>query len=212
VLRSRLEQDLAQHVRENVGVYFFVALLFLVGVVFGALAVKALPTEQKAELMDYLNLFLKDVAGRPSIPGSELVGQTVWANLKSIALIWLSGLTVIGLPLALILLFTKGFAGGFTVGFLVDEISWRGLVVAAAAVLPQSLLTVPAVLLVGAGAVCFALFVLRQRFLNRRAPAPVPFLSYAFFLVAAALAVAVAGVIEAYITPVFLRATTNWFL
>lgn len=209
---ARLEQDLWQHVREHAGVYFFIALLFLIGVVFGTLAVKALTTDQKAELMDYLNLFLRDVAGTPTIAGNELVGQTVWSNLKSIGVIWLSGLTVIGLPLALILVFTKGFASGFTVGFLVDEISWRGLLVAGAAVLPQSLLLIPAVLFVGAGAVCFALFVLRHRLSNRRTPVPLPLVSYALFLLVGAAVVALAGIVEAYVTPVFLRATTNWLL
>jgi len=209
---ARLEQDLAQHVRENVGVYFFVALLFTVGVIFGAIAVKALTTEQKAELMDYLNIFLRDVSGITQLSSKDLLGRTVWSNLKTVGLIWLSGLTVIGLPLALVLLFTKGFACGFTVGFLVDEISWRGLIVAAAAVLPQSLLLVPAVLMVGAGATCFAFFAARYGIFSRRASVSQPFFGYALFLVIAAAVVLAAGLVEAYVTPVFLRAVTRWVI
>jgi stage II sporulation protein M len=205
----RLEQDLAQHVRENMGVYFFVALLFTVGVIFGAVAVKALTIEQKAELMEYLNLFLRDVAEDGQLASQDLLGQAVWSNLKTVGLIWLGGLTVIGLPLALVLLFTKGFACGFTVGFLVDEISWRGLVVAAAAVLPQSLLLIPAVLMVGVGATCFALFAARHGIFSRRASVAQPFFSYALFFVVAAALVVVAGLLEAYVTPVFMRTVTR---
>lgn len=205
----RLEEDFAQHMRENLGVYFFVALLFTVGVLFGALAVNALTTEQKAELMEYLHLFFKDVSGAHVLQGKELATQTIWANIKSVGLIWLSGLTVLGLPLALILLFTKGFASGFTVGFLVDEISWRGLVVATAAVLPQSLLMVPAILLVAGGATSFALYVLRHRVLKRRSQVPVPLVGYGLFLLVGAAVVVAAALVEAYITPVFLRMATN---
>jgi len=208
----RLEQDLAQHVRENVGVYLFVVLLFTIGVIFGAIAVKALTTEQKAELMDYLNLFLRDIAGTSQLASKDFLGHAVWSNLKTVGLIWLSGLTVIGLPLALVLLFTKGFACGFTVGFLVDEISWRGLLVAAAAVLPQSLLLIPGILMVGAGATCFALFAARHGIFSRRASFAQPFFGYTLFLVVAAAVVIAAGIVEAYVTPVFMRTVTRWVI
>lgn len=209
---TQWEEDLAQHVRRHLGIYFFVILLFAVGVVFGALAVKTLTTEQKAELIDYLNLFLQDVSEPTAYKGQELATHTVWSNLKGVALIWFSGLTVVGLPLALVLLFTKGFTSGFTVGFLVDEINWRGLLVAGAAVLPQSLLTVPAIVLSGAGAVCFSVCVVQQRLLNRRAQGPLPLFSYGLFLFVAGAAAVVAGLVEAYITPVLLKGVMNWVL
>ena len=47
------------------------------------------------------------------------------------------------MPLIAILIFFKGFVLGFTVGFLISEYSFRGILIALAAVFPQNLLVIP---------------------------------------------------------------------
>lgn len=210
----RLEEDWTRHIQANLGIYFFVVLLFLTGVVFGALAVRTLATDQKAELIDYLQVFVGDMSSEALPAGNELLLPTVWANIKTAILLWLGGLTVIGLPLSLALVFTKGFSGGFTVAFLVDEVKWRGFILAAAAILPHSLFSIPALLFLSAGAVCFSFCVLRQRFLRHQGhfEAAAPFWNYSLFMLYAGLALVLASLVEAYITPVLVKTTAGWLL
>lgn len=209
----RFEEEVERHIRSNQGIYFFVVILFLTGVVFGALAVRTLASHQKTELMEYLQVFVGDVTSEVLPSGNELLLPTLWANAKTIILLWLGGLTVVGLPLTLILLFTKGFSSGFTVAFLVEEVKWRGFVLATTAILPHSLFVIPALLFLSAGAISFAYCVLRQRFFNRRSHREAsPFWSYALFICYAGLAIFLAALVEAYITPVLAKITAAWLL
>lgn len=111
--------------KEQTPLYIFVAVLFLVGVVFGALIVSALTLDQQQELGDYMgNFFVTvDQQGLPAAPDSYW--SIAALNLKWVGLIWILGLSVIGLPGILILDFLKGVLIGFTVGCLVSQYSWR---------------------------------------------------------------------------------------
>lgn len=57
--------------------------------------------------------------------------STFWDNvslhLKWVGLIWVCGLSVIGLPGILVLNFLKGVLIGFSVGYMVGQYSWKGL-------------------------------------------------------------------------------------
>jgi stage II sporulation protein M len=61
-------------------------------------------------------------------------------------LLWFSGLTVLGIPLILFVVASRGFILGFTVGFLVKEKAAAGVFLAGAAILPQNLFYIPAIL------------------------------------------------------------------
>ena len=68
-------------------------------------------------------------------------------HLKWIGLIWILGLSVIGLPGILILDFLKGVLIGFTVGYLVGQYSWKGLLFALVSIAPQNLFIIPVLMM-----------------------------------------------------------------
>ncbi|NLG87464.1 MAG: stage II sporulation protein M [Firmicutes bacterium] len=208
-----LKDNWTHHIRANLSIYFFVVLLFLTGVVFGALAVRTLATDQKTELITYLQIFIADIASEELLTGTDLLLPILWANIKTAILIWLGGLTVIGLPLSLVLIFTKGFSSGFTVAFLVDEVKWRGFILAATAILPHSFFSIPALLFLSVGAVCFTFCVLRQRFFKHQGfLEAIPFWNYTLFILYASLTMVLASLVETYITPVLVKTTAGWLL
>ncbi|HKM40060.1 MAG TPA: stage II sporulation protein M [bacterium] len=213
VWRRRFQQEIRQHVGLHQGIYFFVILLFLTGVVFGALAVRTLADSQKNELMDYLQILAADITTESLPIGSDLLLPTLWSNARLVSMLWLGGLTIVGLPFTLILLFGKGFSSGFTVAFLVQEVKLRGFILAGTALLPHSLFLVPALLFLSAGAISFAYCVLRQRFFRQQGRSdPPPLTSYLLFFCYAGLAVTLASLVEAYITPVLTGITAVWLL
>ncbi|KWX74912.1 stage II sporulation protein M [Paenibacillus riograndensis] len=195
--------------KEQTPLYIFVAVLFLVGVVFGALIVSALTLDQQQELGDYLgNFFVTvDQQGLPAAPDSYW--DIAALNLKWIALIWILGLSVIGLPGILILDFLKGVLIGFTVGCMVSEYSWHGMLFALVSVAPHNLVLIPVLLVGSAAAIAFSLLMIRSRVLGqRRSPVTRPFVMYT--VLSFGLAVLVLGIsgFEAWVTPTMMRWVT----
>ncbi len=209
--RGQLEEFLQEYLRENLGLYFFVILLFLIGVTFGALAIKALDGEQKAELFSQLELFIRDI-DLTLTPTADLpLQQSLGGNFKTIGLIWILGLLVLGLPLILIILFTKGFALGFTVGFLVQELGYKGVIFSVASVLPPNIFLIPALIIVCVAAISFSLAIVRSRLALRKQGLYLQILGYSSTaLVAVAMGLA-ASLIEVYVCPIFINFTSGLF-
>ncbi|MBP2649780.1 MAG: stage sporulation protein [Firmicutes bacterium] len=198
-------QKFKEHLRANIVAYFFMTLIFLVGVVVGALAVKTLPEDQKLELAGYLKIFFQGLVQETANTSDvSLFSNILINNFKAIALMWLFGFTVIGIPLVLFIVFTRGFVIGFTVGFLVNEYVAKGLAFALAAILPHNFFSVPAVLVAGVSAMSYSLLLVRRRFRGKISLLYEAMRYTAVCLVMLAVMV-VASIVEVYISPVFMK-------
>lgn len=204
---GQVRQYLLEYLRTHIVAYFFLVLLFIIGVIIGALAVKTLPDEQKMELATYLKIFFRGLSSGQT-PGAEQgdLWRYIFLNsTKTIAAIWLLGFTIIGIPFVLFIIFTRGFVIGFTVGFLTNEYAMKGVLFALAAVLPHNLLMVPVLLVTGVSAVSFSLLLVRSHRARMRGHLVYHAVIYSllcFFMYALMLA---AGLVEVYISPVFMK-------
>ncbi|CAB3392832.1 MULTISPECIES: stage II sporulation protein M [Kyrpidia] len=163
-MKSRWRQAADLHLQTRSGLYRFVAVLFLVGVFFGAIIEGSLGPSQKQLLADEVGSFLTMLtAGQGAAPG-DVVRHAAAVNLRWVAFIWIFGLSIIGLPLIVGMVFLKGFVIGFSVAFFVEKYAWPGFVVSMAGMLPQNLLTVPALMACATAGIAFSLELIRVGF------------------------------------------------
>lgn len=192
------------YVKTHIVAYFFLFLVFLIGIVVGALAVKTLPDEQKSELISYLRLFFQGITNNDGTHNSmDIVQSALYGNLKAIGLIWLLGFTVIGMPIVFFILFTRGFVIGFTVGFLVNEYLVKGLAFALVSVLPHNFIAVPALITGSVAAVTFSMHIIKS---SQRKTGFLPqTLQYTLVCIVCSLFMIIASFIESMISPVFMK-------
>lgn len=191
--------------KDQTPLYVFVSVLFLMGVVFGALMVNALTFEQQQDLSRYLGNFFISVneGGADFYPVA--LWQVAFLHLKWLGLIWILGLSVIGLPGILILDFLKGVLIGFTVGCLVGQFTWKGLLFAMVSIAPHNLLIIPVLLISSVAAIGFSLNIIRNRVLmNRSGSAARPFLTYTALTLVLAVVMLAASSFETWVTPVMM--------
>lgn len=199
-------QNIGKYLKGSIVAYFFMILVFVIGVVVGALAVKALPDEQKAELIHYLHIFFTGLTqGTENVADSgNVISLAIVNNAKTILLMWVLGFTIVGIPFVLFILFTRGFIIGFTVGFLVNEYIMRGLLFALASVLPHNFFAVPAVLVMGVSATRFSLMLVRRKTYNK-INLWYEAACYSLLCLVMLIIMLLAALIEVYISPVFMK-------
>ncbi len=208
-----LRQSLGEYIKSNIVAYFFIILIFIVGIVVGALAVKTLPDEQKSELISYLRILFNGLTSHADggVNPSNLLGPVMINNLKTIALMWILGFTVVGIPFVLFMVFTRGFIIGFTVGFLVNEYVMKGLVFALASVLPHNFLAIPAILITGVSSTTFSLRLLRRKS-QVRTNLFYEALSYTGICIVMLLLILLGAIIEVYVSPVFMKLVAGFLV
>lgn len=203
VMRSSSSSSLLM--KDQLTIYIFVTVIFVVGIVFGALLVNALTFDQQQELAVYVQKFAER-AGNGMLPeGALSFWDRVLFHGKWLILIWVLGLTVIGMPLVLALDFLKGVLVGFAVGTLVSQYSWKGLLFSLVSVAPPNLLVVPALLIASVSAVSFSLYIIRSRFLNRYGTLSKPFVSHTTTFALMLVIIAGASFVEIFLSPVMLK-------
>lgn len=206
-MKNRMYQNvLANHLREHSSIYLFVIVLFLMGVIFGAIVVNSLSFTQKEDLFYYLSQFFGQMTDGKVADPNDLFLQSFLHNSKLIGLMGILGISIIGLPIILILLFLKGMVVGFTVGFLVNQMGWDGFVLSSVSVLPQNLIVIP-ILIIGATlSVSFSLRMIQRQFMKRPGQSVLPLLrKYALAFFVALIFLGGAAAIEAHVSPALMK-------
>ncbi|MDV2683327.1 stage II sporulation protein M [Alkalihalophilus sp. As8PL] len=200
------------HLQENRSIYLFITILFLIGIIFGAIVVNSLSLTQKHDLYMYLGQFFGQVSEGNLAESTAIFSQSFAHYAKYFGLMWLLGLSVIGLPVILILLFLKGVVVGFTVGFLVNQMGMSGFFLSFVAIMPQNFILVPAFVIVGTASVSFCLKMIRHQFLKKTTVPFFPtFIKYSTLILCVGATLAVASAIEAYISPMLMRFVLSSF-
>lgn len=201
-----LRQNIGVYLKANIVAYFFMILIFVIGIVVGALAVKILPDEQKTELINYLHIFFTGLSqgNEDTVSSVNMIGMTMFNNTKTVVLMWILGFTIVGIPFVLFMLFTRGFIIGFTVGFLVNEYVMRGLLFAFASVLPHNLFAIPAILVLGVSATTFSLMLVRRKTYGK-INIWYEAIRYSMVCMIMLAVMLFAALLEVYISPVFMK-------
>lgn len=192
-------------VRRKALVHGLVVALFAAGMVAGYVSVQGMDQQRREELHRYIQELTADPAPRGG--AGALVQQAALEYVvKTVGLMWILGLSIIGAPFILGVLFMRGYALGFTTGFLIEERLWEGVVLFLVAVLPHQLLMVPGILLAGAGAVSFSAVIAAIVFGRRDLSAFRQFLSTTGLCLLSALLLLAGSLVEGYITPILVQA------
>lgn len=199
----RTRMEFSQHL----SIYLFMFILFLIGVIFGAIIVNSMNFIQKQDLYFYLEQFFGKVLEGTIISEAQLFQTSFFYHIKYIGVIFILGLSIIGIPIIWIFIFMKGIVVGFSVGFLVNQMGWYGLLLAAASIAPQNLLIIPAYIVAGSMAMIFSLHLIRKLFATRLYNHTVrkAFVQYIAVYVTLFAVVLGASLIETFISPFAMK-------
>lgn len=212
-MKKRMYQNVAaSYFREHSSIFVFVVMLFLMGVIFGAVVVNSMSFSQKQDLFYYLSQFFGEVSNGKVAEANDLFLQSFFHNSKFIGLMWVLGISIIGLPIILILLFIKGMVVGFTVGFLVNQMSWKGFMLAFVSILPQNLIIIPVFIIMAVMSMSFSLLMIKKQFMKKYGQPIMPiFKRYIFAFIIAVLFISVASGIEAFLSPGLMKTIVDSF-
>ena len=191
--------------RENRNMYIFMGVLLLSGTVFGVVLVGALTLDQQQDLADRLDVYWQTFGNAEALDAGAAFRDRFFLYAKWLFLIWMLGLSVIGLPFVMALDFLKGVLLGFSVGLIVREMSWHGVGLSLAAVAPQNLLVIPALIIASVSASRFAYFVVRERLFRRKGNMLPPFVAHTAVAAAMLVVLCAASLYEAYVSPLVIE-------
>jgi len=172
------------HIKQHKMIYLFMLTLFITGIIFGALTVNSMTFIQKQDLFFYLDQYFQQVNTENAINRIDILKRSFFFHIKYLSLFFLLGITIIGIPIIWVLSFIKGVVIGFSVGFMVNQLGVKGLLLATISMAPQNMIIVPIYIIAGSLAMMFSLNLCYKLF-GRSMTSPIgkPFIRYSFLFI-----------------------------
>jgi len=184
-------------------------MAFVAGVSAGAFTVNGLSTLQSEELIHYFQGFLH-LMDKQKLNSNEIFILSLQNNVKIIILLWVLGVTIIGIPFIFLLIVTRGFITGFTSGFIIKILGLKGAIFNLFAIFPKEFIIIPCIIALGVNGINFSLNITKSKSIKQvlKYNLKADFLSYSMTTIFFSILIIGGLLIEAYIVPVFIRIIT----
>lgn len=123
----------------NKKMFIFLLALFVIGIIVGSLFVTILKDSDKTLITESLNNFFTNVKTLNLKWKSTLI-TTLLTQISYVIGIWILGISIIGLPLILIIYFSKAFILGFSIGSILLNYNVKGILLSIAYIFPHQII------------------------------------------------------------------------
>ena len=196
--KSIINQSIIGHINNNIVEYIVMIIILLIGIILGTMYINKADVNQTQEISNYINDFLNDIQNGSSIDLSRLFRTSVYNNLLIIVLLWISGLTVIGMPIVYLIVSVKGFCMGYTISAIIATVgSTEGIKIVLSTMLLQNIIIIPAILLLAVSGIKLYKAIMKDR---RRENIKVEILRYTIIAFCVAVINVIASLVETYIS------------
>ena len=138
------------HVRANLKAYIIVSLMFLVGIFLGVMVLNNTKDDQKEEISDYINNYIKQTKDTKAINTTETLKNSIRENIILAVGLWLVGTTLIGMPIVFGIILFRGFCLGYTISACTYTMGLsKGAAFILISLLLQNIFLIPAILALG---------------------------------------------------------------
>ncbi|MGE5390612.1 MAG: stage II sporulation protein M [Deltaproteobacteria bacterium] len=188
-----------RHLKDNRVQYLLIILFFAAGVTIGGYKAGSLDATVRSHLSGLINGYLQS-GMQGQLAGSEIIWSAFITQSKTMLLIWFLGLTVIGLPLILGVVFIRGLSLGFTLAFLAHDQNTAGIWIALVSILPQNLVYIPLLIVWSVLALNFSVYIVKSR-TSAGMSLGRGLLGYTVMMLVFILLTLAGSLIEAYLSP-----------
>ena len=127
-------------IKINKKIFVFLFVLMLMGIIAGSIFTTILNGSDKELVINHLNEFIDNINNN-RLDYLFALKNNIITNISYVILIWLLGISVIGLPIIIIMFFTKCFILGFSVGAVLTTFKLKGILVSLVYVFPGQVIS-----------------------------------------------------------------------
>ncbi|SHI01309.1 stage II sporulation protein M [Sporanaerobacter acetigenes] len=209
-MQHKLRVWISKHLEGNFVAYFTMLVFLIIGIVVGAITIKMLNIDQKNKILSFFNSFFVLMNGN-EIDNLMLFKESIKNNFRTVLIIWLTGAIIIGIPIIPVIVVLRGFALGFTVGFLVNEFGAKGFLFSVLAIMPQNLFIIPGIISISSIGINFSLSNVKgNKIKSNYNNLFSNFINYSTLIFLFSLVIFIGSLVEAYVTPIFMRLITDY--
>jgi stage II sporulation protein M len=140
--KNKIFKLIEGHINKNLKEYAISAIVFLIGIIIGIMLINSSSQENKESICGYITEFVDSIKNNEyQIDNTKLLIKSILSNLKIAVIIWISGSTIIGIPLIYGCLGYKGICIGYSISAIIASLgNAKGIALALSSMLLQNII------------------------------------------------------------------------
>lgn len=184
--------------------YLFLLIIMLIGFISGILFLFFISREDASLLSKELNSFFNNIKNNELNFTNTLI-NSISSNMLSLVIIWLLGISIIGIPFILFFLFFKSFVLGFSIISILSNYGFKGILLSISYIFPHQLIYLIIWLLLTYYAFSFSIKLVKILFFKKNINIREYFLKYLKIGGISLVTLIICSLFETYITPHFIN-------
>lgn len=118
----------------------FLSIISVIAIIAGSILVVLLSNEDKTLTMNYINTYFENISNN-KLDYVNALKNSLISNILFVLMIWLLGISVIGVPVIIIMYFSKVFTLGFSISTIISMFKAKGCLYAFLYVFPHHIIS-----------------------------------------------------------------------
>lgn len=190
----------------------FVLFIILLGIISGAIFLVVLKEVDRSLVIEKINTFFNSI-NTNNISNTKAATDAFIENLIFIIIIWVLGMSIIGIVINIFLIYLKSFMIGFSISAFFLTFKYKGLLAAFIYVFPTSIINILVYLLLGVYSIIFTInlwkiIFIKDRELNMKRFIKKYFLVFGICLIL----IIISSLTEGFLVPSLLKLVIKLFI
>lgn len=183
---------------------FIISILFL-GLIAGAIFSNIIGLNDQNLVIDKIKLFINNI-NENSIDTIIAFKNSISTNLIYIIIIWILGMTLIGIPINIFIFFLKSFVLGFSLSSFILTYSYKGIILSTIYLLLGQLINIIILLVLTIYSIMFSSKLIKLIFKgNNRLEFPKLLKNYCLILIICILLSVISSLSESFLVPSIIK-------
>jgi len=188
--------------------YFFLIGLIIVAVILGILFWFIINKEDKLLVNNELTSFFTSIKDGNNINYLGSFFNSFITNLLYICLIWLLGISIIGLPIIVVLIGLKGFIVGFSIVSIIATYGFKGILGMVSYTFPHQIIFLLLLVLLGFYSIYFCIKLFKYLFLKQNINFKDAMRRYLKILLISSITATIISLFETFVATYFIELFT----
>lgn len=191
-------------IKVNKKTLLFFTILLIIGIIAGSIFMAILSETDKKSVTDYFNNYISNIENN-KLNYLESIKNGLFNNLLYIIIIWILGISIIGIPIVTIMFFIKSFTLGFSIASIVFNYKLKGCLLNFINIFPHQMIYFLIYMLITTYSIFFSLKMINSIINKKNMDFKIMMNKYVKILIISVIAITIGIIIETFITPLLIK-------
>lgn len=188
--------------------YIFLITIIIIGIITGIIFSNILSNDDEKLVYDKLTNYFLNIKEGTKIDYLQTFINSIKQNTIYLVIIWLLGLSIIGLVINSFLLYIKSFVLGFSIGSIINIYLYKGIILSIIYIFPSMILNILNILILIYYANDFSSKLFNLLFLKKEIKFSTIMKRYLYILLISGGIFLISSLLETFLTPFIMKLFT----